>query len=85
LPPPGTPERDQMERRHAEVLDGYLRAALQRPPAWYGAENVPTPGCWCSCCHGRRRWREDQSASGWRCSTCHPPVLSTTRLVEVRT
>jgi hypothetical protein len=33
LPPPGRPERDRMDRRHAEVLDGYLRAALQRPPA----------------------------------------------------
>jgi hypothetical protein len=33
LPPPGSPERNGMDRRHAEVLDGYRRAALQRPPA----------------------------------------------------
>jgi hypothetical protein len=33
LAPPGSPERARMDRQHAEVLDGYLRAALQRPPA----------------------------------------------------
>jgi hypothetical protein len=84
-PPPGSPERDRMDRRHAEVLDGYRRAALQRPPAWCGANNWPTLGCWCSCCHGRRWWRGHQNASGWRCSTCHPPVLPVDRLVGVET
>jgi hypothetical protein len=33
LAPPGSPERERMDRRHAEVLNGYLRVALQRPPA----------------------------------------------------
>jgi hypothetical protein len=31
LPPPGSTERERMDRVHAEVLNGYLRAALQRP------------------------------------------------------
>ena len=33
LPPPGSPKRDRMDRQHAEVLDGYWHAALQRPSA----------------------------------------------------
>jgi hypothetical protein len=77
LPPPGSPERG--------MLNAYERAALQRPPSWSGADPVPTPGCWCSCCHGHRWWREREAPSGWRCSTCHPPVLSADRLAEVRT
>jgi hypothetical protein len=72
-------------RRHAEALNGYRRAALQRPPSWPGADDVPASGCWCSCCHGRHWWREYQNASGWRCSTCQPPARPTDRLVEVRT
>jgi hypothetical protein len=40
--------------RHAEVLEGHWRATRQRPPAWSGINNVPRPGCWCSCCHGGR-------------------------------
>jgi hypothetical protein len=55
------------------LLDGYLRAALQRPPSWADPTALPSRGCFCSCCKGRRWWREREAPKGWRCSVCYPP------------
>ncbi len=49
-----------------------ISVAMQRPPSWADVSALPSIGCWCSCCGGRR-WRCD-NASGWHCSTCHPPA-----------
>ena len=55
------------------LLDGYLRAALQRPPSWADPTALPSRGCFCSCCKGRRWWREREAPKGWRCSVYYPP------------
>jgi hypothetical protein len=67
------------------IADGYLRAALQRPPSWWRTEaHRPTPGATCSCCHGQRWWSRD--GCGWCCCTCHPPDhLAVSAVTEVRT
>ncbi len=72
---------------HAAHLRGLHAAALQHPPSWPGADNVPSPGCWCSCCRGWRWWRDRApNASGWCCWTCHPPVhLHSAAIMEART
>ena len=54
-------------------LDGYRRAALQRPPSWADPAALPSRGCFCSCCKGQQWWREREAPKGWRCSTCYPP------------
>ena len=48
-------------------------AAHQRPPSWVDPSALPSPGCFCSCCHGQRWWREREMPKGWRCWQCHPP------------
>jgi hypothetical protein len=58
------------------LLDGYMRVALQRPPSWADPTALPSSGCFCSCCKGRRWWREREAPKGWRCS----PVQDERRL-----
>jgi hypothetical protein len=71
---------------HAAHLRQLQDAALQRPPSWPGADRMPTPGAWCSCCRGSRWWREREHASGWCCSACHPADhLPAAGVLEVRT
>jgi hypothetical protein len=66
----------------ADAPDGLQRAALQRPPSRAGQAAVPSRGCFCSCCHGRRWWGD---AQGWRCWACHPPDhLAPDEVTEVR-
>jgi hypothetical protein len=48
-------------------------AAHQRPPSWVDPSALPSPGCFCSCCHGQRWWCEREMPKGWRCWQCHPP------------
>jgi hypothetical protein len=55
------------------LLDGYMRAALQRPPSWADPTALPSRGCFCSCCKGQRWWCEREVPRGWRCSVCYPP------------
>jgi hypothetical protein len=65
-------EREHLQSLSREMADGYLRAALRRPPSWRRAEaHMPTPGTTCSCCGGRQWWSRDEL--GWCCATCHPP------------
>lgn len=72
LPQRGTPERDRLDRKQAETVRGLLNMAMQRPVSWADPAALPSPGCWCSCCQGRRWWCERTEPKGWRCSTCHP-------------
>jgi hypothetical protein len=74
LPPPGTPEREALDARQRETVAGLLGAASQRPPSWGNPAAVPSPGCWCSCCHGTRWWTEREGSKGWRCGKCYPPI-----------
>lgn len=74
LPPRGTPDRDRLDRRHAETVRGLLDMAMQRPVSWADPAALPSAGCWCSCCQGRSWWSERTEPKGWRCSTCHPPT-----------
>lgn len=66
-------------------------AGRQRMPGWSDAADAPMPGDWCGCCgrftqRGGRWWREAFGATGWCCSTCHPPMhLMPAAVVEVRT
>jgi hypothetical protein len=71
-PPPGSPERDRFDRNHAETVRGLMNMAMQRPVSWADPDALPSPGCWCSCCQGRRWWCERIEPKGWRCATCHP-------------
>jgi hypothetical protein len=73
LPAPGTPDCDRLDRLNREAAAGYLRAALQRPPSWSGADAIPSQGAFCSCCGGQRWWTEMREPQGWRCGACHPP------------
>jgi len=74
------------KRPHLVLLDGYMRAALQRPPSWSDPAALPSRGCFCSCCKGQRWWREREMPKGWRCSTCYPPDhLPANAVMEVRT
>lgn len=74
LPPRGTPERDRLDRRQAEMVRGLLTASRQRPTSWADPAATPTPGCRCRCCDGARWWCERTEPKGWRCWTCHPPT-----------
>ncbi len=66
-----------------DAPDGLRRAALQRPPSWADPGARPSPGCFCSCCLGRRWWGDP---CGWRCWACHPPDhLPPDAVKEVRT
>ena len=66
--------------------DDVRRAALQRPPSWSDTTACPAPGCFCSCCNGRRWWCELDAPRGWRCWTCHPPFhLTAGEVSDVRT
>jgi hypothetical protein len=77
----GTVERDRLDALNRQIGDGYCRAALQRPPSWWRAEeHGPTAGATCSCCGGQRWWSRDRC--GWCCRRCHPPVGD--GIVEVR-
>jgi hypothetical protein len=71
-PPPPSPTTRPSSA--ARMLTGLMHASLQRPPAWPGGDVLPSPECFCSCCHGRAWWAESVEPKGWRCSTCHPPV-----------
>lgn len=71
-PDPDTSERSLLDEMHAAATAGYLRAAQQRPPSWSDPAAMPSPGCWCSCCHGQQWWIEAHDGHGWRCATCHP-------------
>jgi hypothetical protein len=72
--------------RHAEVLRQIQRAALMRPPSWPDTGTPPTLGAFCSCCGGRRWWRERGQPRGWRCATCHPADhLPPSAVIEVGT
>jgi hypothetical protein len=51
--------------------------ALRIPSSSPSPEWPPLPGDQCSCCGGRRWWRERGAPRGWRCWTCHPPVGET--------
>jgi hypothetical protein len=73
LPTPHTPERKLADAAHARLVRGISDVAMRRPPSWAGAEALPSPGCWCSCCRGRRWWRRRVAAGGWCCCVCHPP------------
>jgi hypothetical protein len=84
LPAAGTPDRIALEARHREMITGMRAAAMQRPPSWASPSASPSPGCWCSCCHGRHWWQRREAAIGWCCSTCHPPAPGVTT-TEVRT
>jgi hypothetical protein len=67
-------------------LDGFLRAAWQRPPSWADHTALPSRGCFCSCCGGQRWWRERDAPKGWRCSTCYPSDhLPSTAVTELTT
>jgi hypothetical protein len=55
------------------LLDGYMRAALQRPPSWADPTALPSRGCCCSCCKGQQWWCEREVPRDWRCSVCYPP------------
>jgi hypothetical protein len=73
-----TPKVDAARHEQLVVSDraipaDYLGAALQRPPSWADPAAPPSRGCFCSCCKGRRWWRECEVPKGWRCSACHPP------------
>jgi len=84
LPPPGSPERDRLDRKQASAVRGLLNMAMQRPVSWADPAALPSPGCWCSCCQGRRWWCERTEPKGWRCSICHPPD-GLVDMLEVRT
>ena len=64
LPAPSAP---------SDQLNGYLRAALQRPVSWADPTARPSQECYCSCCRGQRWWCEREAPKGWRCWQCHPP------------
>jgi len=50
-------------------------ALSHTPPSWTDYEGKPVPDeAECCCCRGRSWWREAVSPTGWRCSTCHPPL-----------
>jgi hypothetical protein len=72
-----TPKVDAARGEQVVVFDqavpsGHLGAALRRPPSWADPAAPPSRGCFCSCCKGRRWWRECEVPKGWRCSACHP-------------
>jgi hypothetical protein len=75
------------EEFNRQIVDGYLGAALRRPPSWWRAEgHRPTPGASCSCCTGQRWWSKLEDQRGWCCCTCHPPDhLAPDAVTEVRT
>jgi hypothetical protein len=74
------------EPQHRAAVDAHLAVAMQRPPAWANVSLTPAMGAWCSCCRGRRWWRERVNPTGWRCWTCHGPWhLTAADVVEVRT
>ena len=52
---------------HAAQVRGLLAAALVRPPAWEGADALPTAGAVCAGCQGSQ-W--ERTATGWRCVWC---------------
>ena len=86
LPEPGTTERARWDAEQARMVRGLLDTARQRPPSWADTAARPSPGCWCSFCHGQRWWCEREAPRGWRCGTCHPPAhLRVDAVTEVRT
>ena len=56
LPPPSAP---------TDALDGYLRAARQRPVSWADPTARPSQGCYCSCCRGQRWWASQLRNVEW--------------------
>lgn len=85
-PPPdwSEAESERLQSLMRKMADGYLRAALRRPPSWWCAEaHRPTPGATCTFCGGARWWSRDRC--GWYCATCHPSDgLTDTEFEEVR-
>ncbi len=66
---------------HQRHLAGLRGSAMQRPPAWADQSARPSPGCWCSCCRGRRWWAPKVPSldgtgigPGWACAWCHPAL-----------
>ncbi len=85
-PGPDHTEPDRLAALHAATLAGSQRAALCRPTSWGNPAVLPSPGCRCSCCDGRRWWTERVRPMGWRCWACHPPDhFSEGDVCEVRT
>ena len=72
MPPRGTPEREKMERKHAEATKGLAAVAMIRPPTWAGAAAAPMRGVKCSACAGSKWWQAAHYPTGWSCSTCYP-------------
>ena len=73
LPEPGSAARARWDAEQARMVRGLLETARQRPPFWTDSTAIPSPGCWCSCCHGSRWWTEIARPTGWCCGVCHPP------------
>lgn len=81
-----TGEADRLDALNRKIANGYLRAALQRPPSWADPAALPSHGCRCSCCKGQRWWCEREAPKGWRCWACYPPShLPSYAVAEVRT
>ena len=77
---------------HQRYLATLRGSAMQRPPSWADQTMRPSPGCWCSCCRGRRWWAAQRPSldgtgigPGWCCATCHPPPPACGPLDEVET
>lgn len=77
---------------HQRYLAGLRGSAKQRPPSWVDQSARPSPGCWCSCCRGRRWWAPEVPSldgtgpgAGWCCAWCHPPPPTCGQLIEVTT
>lgn len=78
LPDPGTPERDALDMRQADMVAGLLRCATpgrvpRRIQFWRGPAERAVPGDRCSGCGGRRWWcAADGSGGCLSCQTCRP-------------
>ena len=76
LPAPGTPPRDALDIKQADLCAGLLRAALpsrepRRLQGWASPADRAVPGDRCSACLGRQWWLSAQGAGG--CLACQQP------------
>lgn len=86
LAEPSTTGWEQGDAAQAAMVAGLLIASRRRPPSWADPTALPSRGCFCTCCKGRRWWCEREAPKGWRCRTCHPPDhLPSGVVTEVRT